>query len=117
MKKYKKLIIVAMLLILISIPLCTFAIDMSPYENIYQAPGGIESLNSIGGKILGIIQVIGMGISVIMIIVIGMKYMIASVEEKAKLKETLIPYLIGAILLFGGSNILSIVVRFSKEMK
>lgn len=117
MKKYKKLMIAVMLSILISIPLCSFAIDMNPYQNIYQAPEGVGSLNSIGGQILGIIQVVGMGISVIMLIVIAMKYMIASVEEKAKLKETLIPYLIGAILLFGGSNILSIIVKFAKEMK
>ena len=36
---------------------------------------------------------------------IGIKYMLGSVEEKAKHKQTLMPYLIGAVLVFSETTI------------
>lgn len=58
--------------------------------------------------ILGYIQVIGSIISVAALIIIGIRYMFSSVEEQAKLKDVLIYYIIGAILVFATSNILGI---------
>ena len=43
---------------------------------------------------------------------IGIKTMIASTEEKAQVKETLIPYLVGATICFGAFSIWSIMVSF-----
>ena len=40
--------------------------------------------------------------------------MLGSVEEKAEYKKTMIPYVIGAILLFATSNLLGIVDSVSK---
>lgn len=61
------------------------------------------------GVFLTIFQVIGSITSVICIIVIGVRYMMGSVEEKAQYKKTLMPYLIGAVLIFATTNVLSIV--------
>jgi len=72
---------------------------------------GASRLASIGNTIVGAIQVIGSIISVATLAIIGIKYMTGSVEEKAEYKKVLMPYLIGAILLFGISNILAIVVN------
>ena len=60
---------------------------------------------------LGTVQVVGSIISVIALIIIGIRYMISSVEEKANLKGVLIYYIIGAVLVFATSNILSIVYK------
>ncbi len=60
-------------------------------------------------KALGYIQTLGSILSVIVLVVLGIKYMIGSVEEKAEYKKTMIPYLTGAILLFAGSNIVQII--------
>ena len=51
-------------------------------------------------------------ISVIVLIVLGIKYMMGSVEEKAEYKKTLMPYIIGAGLVFAASVIASAVVTF-----
>lgn len=51
--------------------------------------------------ILTVITNVGIIISVLMSAIIGVKYMVGSVEEKAEYKKDMIPYLIGAILLFG----------------
>ena len=53
-----------------------------------------------------------LGISSVLAIVIGMilgiKYMVGSVEQKAEYKKTMMPILIGMILLFGTSWIIKI---------
>lgn len=57
------------------------------------------------GKIIGAIQGFGSIVSLGVIIYIGIRYMIGSTEEKAMYKETMIPYFVGAILVFSGANI------------
>ena len=74
---------------------------------------GDSKLLEIGNKIIGPIQVIGSLVSVIAIIIIGIKYMLGSVEEKAQYKETLGPYFLGAVLVFGITNVLSIVYNIA----
>ncbi len=54
-------------------------------------------------KIVGIIQLIGVVASVIVLILIGIKYMMGSVEEKAEYKKSLMPYIIGCALVFAAS--------------
>lgn len=53
-----------------------------------------------GNRILGPIKVVGIFVSVAMTMVVGIKYMLSSVEEKAEYKKTAIAYLVGAILIF-----------------
>ena len=60
-----------------------------------------QKLKNIGNKIIGTIQVIGSVVSVVAIMIIGIRYMAGSIEEKAQYKETLGPYFIGAVLVFG----------------
>ena len=52
------------------------------------------------GLILGYIQIIGTVLSIIILIILGIKFMLGSVEEKANMKESLKPYIIGVIILF-----------------
>jgi hypothetical protein len=66
---------------------------------------GSEKLKSKANIIFSYLRTIGIVVSVVALIVIGIKYMMGSVEEKATYKQTLLPYLVGAILLFTGSFI------------
>lgn len=72
---------------------------------------GATKLQTIGNTIVGIVQVIGTVLSVAVLAVIGIKYMVGSVEERAEYKKTLMPYIIGAVLVFGITNILGIIVK------
>lgn len=58
--------------------------------------------------ILTIITNIGIILSVLMLAFIGIKYMLGSVEEKAEYKKDMVPYLVGAILLFGITTIIKV---------
>ena len=55
------------------------------------------------GKLLGILQVIGSIIAVIVLMVLGIRYMTGSAQEKADYKKSMIPYVIGAVLIFSGT--------------
>ena len=68
-----------------------------------------QEIKTVGNKVIQILSVVGSILSVIVIIVLGIKYMIGSVEEKAEYKRTLLPYLIGACFIFAASSIAGII--------
>lgn len=113
-KKIGIFIIVITLLILI--PINTYAsladpiIDVNKY-NPGENPGS-DSMMDIGNKVLGIIQVVGTIIAVIATMFLGIKYMMGSIQEKAQYKETMVPYVIGIVLLFTAVNILKPIYTF-----
>lgn len=71
-----------------------------------------SEFDTVGKVILGGIQGIGMGVSVITLVVIGIKYMFGSVEEKAEYKSSMIPYIIGVLFLALCTSIPNIVYDF-----
>ena len=64
---------------------------------------------TVGNQVLSIVTTIASIVSVIVIIVLGIKYMAGSVEEKATYKKSMMPYLIGALLAFAASGIYKII--------
>lgn len=67
--------------------------------------------------VLSIIQVLGTVISVITLMAIGIKYMLGSASEKAQFKETMIPYIIGAIMLFALPHFLAVILDLVSSIK
>ena len=72
---------------------------------------GSDKLQKKAELILGVINVVGVSIAVIVLMVIGIKYMIGSVEERAEYKKTMTAYIIGAMLLFGVTTIANIIYK------
>ena len=66
--------------------------------------------------IISYITGIGMAVSVITLVVLGIKYMVGSIEERAEYKKTMIPYIIGAVLLFSTSSIVGIIANIVQNM-
>lgn len=66
--------------------------------------------------IIGYISGIGMAVSVITLVVLGIKYMVGSIEERAEYKKSMIPYLIGAFFVFAISTIVTIIMQFTNEL-
>ena len=67
----------------------------------------IETEGLVGwvASIMKVVAIVGSGVAVIALIILGIKYMMGSVEEKAEYKKTLIPYVVGALMVFGASAI------------
>lgn len=70
-----------------------------------------NSVESAGNVIITILTTIGSFLSVIVLVVLGIKYMAGSVEEKAEYKRTLTPYIIGCIIVFAASTIAGMIVN------
>lgn len=111
MKKLKLVgfILLITIVILNVFSVLSFATSNDPINDpLYWRPGGTSDdgvLNEKIGVILGVIQVVGVVVSVIVLMVIGIKYMLGSAEEKAINKKALIPYLVGAVMVFSVTTI------------
>ena len=70
----------------------------------------------IGNSILGAIRALGTAISVITLMTLGIRYMLASTQDKALYKETFIPYIIGAFMLFAIPNIVGVIYDIVKNI-
>ena len=73
-----------------------------------------EVLN-LGKTIVSIMQTVGIVVAVVVLLVLGIKYMMGSAEEKAEYKKTMIPYLVGAILIFASTTIVNVVYNIANS--
>lgn len=92
----------------------------SDVEGIIGAMNGTSQIATDGNRIrttlnnvIGLIQIAGTGISVVMVTMLGIKYILASPSEKADVKKQIAPMLIGCVLVFGAVNLVAIVADFS----
>ena len=65
--------------------------------------------------LLSIIQMVGVILSVIILVMIGIKYMLGSVEEKADYKKSMIPYLIGDLMVFSVTTLPQLIYKFMQN--
>ena len=91
---------------------CAFAFDTAKWEP--NDMGNATKFKDVGNSLIGILQLVGSITSIVALIILGMKYMMGSVEEKAEYKKTLLPYVVGAALVFGITNILPLVQEIAK---
>ena len=117
-KTMKILTTVATILLIVSMGASIVcATDIGPVKiNPDTGAEGTTEIANIGNTIMGLIQVAGIVIAVVILMVLGIKYMMGSAEEKAEYKKTMIPYLVGAILIFAASTIANAVYKFANGL-
>ncbi len=113
MKTTYKLISIAIVAVMVMFTLSTTLFALTPGEVQPSDSPADSQISVLGGKIFGAIRTVGIVLSVIMLAVLGVKYMMGSSEEKAEYKKTMIPYLVGAVLIFGASTIAGIVYNMA----
>ena len=89
----------------------------SVVTNASDSSGAASSINRIIGSVLTIVQVVGCGVAVIMLIVLAIKYISAAPGDKADIKKHAVVYVVGAVVLFAASGILQIVKNFADNVK
>lgn len=62
-----------------------------------------------GGQVLKLLRNIAAIVSVLTITIIGLRYMMGSVEQKAEYKQTMMPVVVGCILIASLSAILTLI--------
>ena len=104
-------IIIALIIIaILSISTTTLAI-LNPNDYSVGAMEDTGRLGTMASNILGIILVIGIIIAVAGIFIIGIQFMVGSVEEKAQYKQKILPFIVGFVILVAITAIVNIIYR------
>lgn len=113
MQKTKLIIAIILMMLMIIFPLTIYASQINPdtYHSSGPSTDDVKTIYTFGGKVAGIIQIVGTAVSAGAMLIIGIRYVIASADEKAEYKERMFPYLVGAILLFGASTVVNIIYK------
>ena len=75
-----------------------------------------DELKSNIDNIYSMLFIIGIICIVLVGAVLGIKFIVGSVEEQAKIKETLIPYFAGSIVIIGAFGIWKVVIILLSEL-
>ena len=75
-----------------------------------------DKINDASGIIYNVLFGIGMVVAVVVGSILGIQFMISTVDERAEIKKTLIVYVVGCVILFGAFGIWKIVVNLLKSV-
>ena len=123
MKNKKIFISIITLFLILALSINIYAINfydaktqMENAYNIDSSQGESEGVMAVINDVIGLLQLAGTGISVVTITLLGAKYMLSSVEQKAEIKNRAMPVVIGCVILFGAVNLVAIVANFTNAV-
>ena len=125
--KLIKSIILVLLAIIICIPSNVYA-EVRLYEIITSGDNflkaqdsNIKTINTQGLKetsdsIYNTLFIIAVALAVIVGTIIGIQFVTGSVEQQAKVKETLVPYIVGVFIVFASFTIWKIAISIGEDV-
>ena len=117
----KKKFIIIIIICLINVLMCStlvFASDISSDADEFiregangKGTGGDTSeMKTAIGDIAGVLTGLSIIAAVVVAAMLGIQFMIGSLEQQAKVKQAIIPYIVGCIVVFGALGIWRLVV-------
>ena len=85
------------------------SMDGTSSPNMGAEHGTVKIVNTA----IGLLQIAGSGIALLVITIMGIKYILAAPGEKADIKKMATPIVIGCVLVFGAVNLAAIIESFS----
>lgn len=76
-----------------------------------------KSTETVAGIVISILRVVGVTVALVMLLVIAMKYMTSAPGDRADIKKHAVAYVIGAVILFGVSGILDVILKVAESIK
>lgn len=115
----KRYVIVVITVLCLSFALASYIYESSAvgldivkdYDGYIQSNEDNTGAIKIGNIIVGVVRTVGEAIAVVMLLIIGIRYILGSVEEKAEYKQSMWPYVIGAVLIFAGAAFTDIIYK------
>lgn len=111
--KILSIILIAIMLVMAVSPIVNASNPAASIANKLKEPtADVESgdMVSVAKTIIGIINIVGVVVAVVILLVLGIKYMMGSASEKAEYKKSMIPYLVGAFIIFAAPTLVNILV-------
>ena len=129
MKKYKKLLINIMVIFIILFNLFIPNAYAGPLQDIMNKAEGFVNNGENGGNVINndalkegsntlynVLLVIGIAVTFIWGIVLGIQFITGSLGEKADVKKNLIVYVIGCIIIFGAFGIWRLLLQLLQPL-
>jgi len=113
-KTLKIFAVLLMAIVLITFSTNVFAADPLVPGDIEAIYGDAGDLKATAGNIMGMIRNIAVIASVIIIMILGVKYMLGSVEEKADYKKSFVPLIVGIILVVAATSIATFIFNMAE---
>ena len=123
MKKTLKIILIAMTAVILlfgmsqTISFAKVDVDTTLTEVNGATGGDIGEASTIGGNIVNWIWGISIVVAVVVLMITGLKFIVGSTQEKAEYKKTMIPYIIGAVLIFAASNVAGMIYDWASTIE
>lgn len=122
MKKLTKIMSIVMIVLMTLSCLSTVFAAEANNPTVYN-PAGWKSghntsaidatqIGDFSASVINVVSVVGSAAAIVTLIILGVKYMMGSAEEKAEYKKTLLPYIIGAAMVFGASVLVGVIYNF-----
>lgn len=123
--KLKSIVFIIFILIIVCMPSFSYAADDASMGQIVADSGNFvqdglknqsnamidnQVIKDITSPIYNILLAIGIGVALIFATILGIKFVTGSVEDKANVKDQLLPFGVGCIVVFGAFSIWKIVV-------
>lgn len=115
--KILKLIAIISVFIIVSVfPVKVFSSWVDDADNFLKSAGNSitvdkDQLTSASDEIYNTLTSIGMIVAVIVGMILGITYMMTGAVDKANVKESIMPYLLGCIVIFGAFGIWKLVIN------
>ena len=120
-KKVMKVITILLMVAAIAFAVISPAMAKAPspgdFDSYTDSTGAGSSAKRIVGTLIDVFQIVGVGVAIIMLVMLAIKYLSAAPNEKAEIKKSVSIYVLGAVLLFAASGVLEIVQRFAKNVR
>ena len=72
-------------------------------------------LKPVINAVIGLIQITGTGLSLIMVTILGIKYILSAPSDKADVKKQITPMVVGCVILFASVNLVQIIADFATK--
>ena len=123
-KNFKKVVVLLLVLIQLAIISSTVFGSTTKVDTIASLEGNIDTSSKAARTIIGVsktllelLQLIGIAVGLIMLVIIGIRFILKSDKEKPDFKNVAMNYIIVAICIFGATTILTFIQKIAIQFK
>lgn len=115
MKKFMLRVMPIVLVALLIVGNTVFAVDKVK-DGVFNPSASVDTVDKIAQRIWGTVLTILQIAAVAAIVFCGVKYMFASAENKAEIKNGMLGLVVGAILVFAASTVVQIILKATSDV-
>ena len=122
MKKAKKIMMYVIPVLLVMVVMFTANTIFASSPVTPNLPSSVtggnasETITNTAGSIWNTVLILFQILAIAAIIIAGIRYMFASADSKADIKKQLVPLVAGAVLVFGATTIIQVIINVTNDV-